>query len=216
MRLQRLCSSRQLEFAAGFAILLQKAAQTHPAARMQSPSAPPAGSLWFSESLCAHQETLCHATGFHIPSPPQASKSVTHQFQTVTFHSQPILGAAGFVTHGDAGRREGRARLNEAKAARSLPHAGMSLLHFRSTQFGTCWRIPLTNVQSVNQQVETKGEPVANDIDQVHLPISTRFLISDLPRPTCRQFRHTPMTGTRTARPEPLEQPSGAGGGTPG
>lgn len=159
MRLQRLCSSRQLEFAAGFAIL---------------------------------------------------------QFQTVTFHSQPILGAAGFVTHGDAGRREGRARLNEAKATRSLPHAGMSLLHFRSTQFGTCWQIPLTNVQSVNQQVETKGEPVANDIDQVHLPIFTRFLISDLPRPTCRQFRHTPMTGTRTARPEPLEQPSGAGGGTPG
>lgn len=27
----------------------------------------------------------------------------------------------------------------------------------------------LTNMQSVNQQVETKGEPVANDIDQVHL-----------------------------------------------
>lgn len=27
----------------------------------------------------------------------------------------------------------------------------------------------LTNVQSVNQQVETKGEPVANDIDQVHV-----------------------------------------------
>lgn len=27
----------------------------------------------------------------------------------------------------------------------------------------------LTNVQSVNQQVETKGELVANDIDQVHL-----------------------------------------------
>lgn len=150
MRLQRLCSSRQLEFAAGFAILLQKAAQTHPAARMQSPSAPPAGSLWFSESLCAHQETLCHATGFHIPSPPQASKSVTHQFQTVTFHSQPILGAAGFVTHGDAGRREGRARLNEAKAAHSLPHAGMSLLHFRSTQFGTCWRIPLQENNTVS------------------------------------------------------------------
>lgn len=87
---------------------------------------------------------------FPPPPPPQASKSVTHQFQTVTFHSQPILGAAGFVTHGDAGRREGRARLNEAKAARSLPHAGMSLLHFRSTQFGTCWRIPLQENNTVS------------------------------------------------------------------
>lgn len=27
----------------------------------------------------------------------------------------------------------------------------------------------LTNVQSVNQQIEIKGEPVANDIDQVHV-----------------------------------------------
>lgn len=40
-----------------------------------------------------------------VPSPP-LSKSVTHQFQTVTFHSQTIPGAAGSTTHGDVGKRE--------------------------------------------------------------------------------------------------------------
>lgn len=40
------------------------------------------------------------------PPPPPASKSVTHQFQTVTFHSQTIPGAAGSVTHGDVGNGE--------------------------------------------------------------------------------------------------------------
>ena len=33
-------------------------------------------------------------------------KTVTHQFQTVTFHSQTIPGAAGSVTQGDVGKRE--------------------------------------------------------------------------------------------------------------
>lgn len=164
----------------------RKAARTHPAACMQNPSTPPSGSLWFSKSLCAHQETLCHTAGFHIPSPPQASKSVTHQFQTVTFHSQPILGAAGFVTHGDVGRREGKARLKEAKTAHSLPHTGMLLLHFGTTQFGTCWQISLeennttstlqkrTSVQAVMQfAVCQEGLFTSHRREEMHRPHSS-------------------------------------------
>lgn len=177
-------SQQTAEVCSGFCHPPAESSPDTPSSLHAKPLTPPSGSPWFSKSLCAHQETLCHTAGFQIPSPPpQASKSVTHQFQTVTFHSQPILGAAGFVTHGDVGRREGRARLKEAKSTHSLPRTGMLLLHSRTTQFGTCWQISLEennttstlqrkiSVQAVMQfAVSQEGLFTSHRREEMHCP----------------------------------------------
>lgn len=76
---------------------------------------------------------------------PPLQKRVTHQFQTVTFHSQTIPGAAGSVRHGDVGKGEegGKSQIAKGRPLVLCPHTGMLLLNFRTAQSGTCWQIPL-------------------------------------------------------------------------
>lgn len=116
-------SQQTAEVCSGFCHPPAESSPDTPSSLHAKPLTPPSGSPWFSKSLCAHQETLCHTAGFQIPSPPPSFKKCDSPVSNGDISFPTYSGSSWLCNTWGCGEKGGKSQIERSKKhSFSPPH----------------------------------------------------------------------------------------------